>query len=242
MAKREEGKSSKDLFEELIVLQEALMQMYEDRDLKGYKSIYKVSDIQALEVEVNALNEKLLAEEYDLSEFKKLRDDQLSIIEENRKKEADLIIQLNRCRRDLRLATLRKNSIDKVINNNEGEGYTTDIEIKKILEDVDMTDLDVDLFCKEFKITNPNISKDNFVLKMFSFFKSNKAFKHYSNDDIAVLFRRNFKVDGKRLSFVAIKELYYANGKTADAYAKLYKIIKTKFQKHIKLHPNDLVF
>lgn len=240
MAKRKNIK--KDVFQEVSKLQEELMGMYKDRELKGYKSIYKLNDIKSLEVRVNSLNDELLADEYNLKEFTELRDSQVKLLNLNIAKEAEILKDLDVCRRSIRLATLRKNSLGRIINENEGEGYITDIDTKNILDEMDITDFDKGLFCREFQIDVPDLNSDDFVLKMFSFFRENEAYKHYSNGDLAVLFRRNFVVDGKRLSFVKIKELYYADEKTSDTYSKIYKIIRDKFRKHIKFHPEELVF
>lgn len=241
MAKRKKV-SKKDLFQEVSKLQEELMEMYKDRELKGYKSIYKLNGIKALEVKVNSLNDKLLAEEYDLTEFTKLRDSQVTLLANNEAKEKKLLASLEKCRRNIRLATLRKNSLGVIINANEGEGYITDIDTQSILDTIDVTDFDIKLFCTDFKIEDPDLSVDKFVLTMFSFFRNNEAFKHYSDEDIAVLFRRNFVVEGKRLTFVQIKEIYYPDGKTSDSYNKLYKTIRDKFRKHREVRPFSLVF
>jgi len=242
MAKIRKRKKEQDIFEEANLLQDKLMLMYEDRKIKGYKSLYKLSDIKSLEVEINSLNDKLLSEEYDLEEFLKLRDSQIKSIEVQSKLEEDLMQQLEQARKSLRLATLRKQSLTKIIEDNEGKGYLTDLGTKSLLDDMDITDFDMSSFCLDFHIELPNLSDDDFVLKMFSFFRSNEAFKHYSEGDLAVLFRRNFVIDKKRLTFVSIKEQFYPDGKTPDTYSKLYKIIRDKFRKHIKLHPNDLRF
>ena len=240
MAKKKQVK--RDIFEEVTEKQAQLMSMYEDRKLKGYKSQYLLSDIKKLEIEVNQLESQILREEYDLKEFTKLREGRIKIMNTNLQKERELSIELEQVKTNIRVATLRLKSLAGIINENEGEGYTHEIQSKSILEDIDITDFNVNLFCKDFLIENPELSDDDFVLKMFSFFKGNEAFKHYSDNDIALLFRRNFVVEGKRLSFPQIKNLYYADGKTVDSYTKLYKIIRDKFRKHIKFHPADLVF
>jgi len=236
------AKKNIDLFKKVSELQEQLMLMYEDRDLKGYQSKYLLTDIKALEVEINEYNTQLLAEEYDLKEFEKLRASQIENLNSNIAKERDLVVSLEKARRNIRVATLRASSIGKIINEKEGDGYIADLETQTILDDMDITDFDISWFCREFSLIVPNISDDDFVLKMFSYFKSSETFKHYSDDDLALLFRRNFIVDGKRLTFKQIKEMYYPDGKTTDTYTKLYKIIKDKFRKHIKFHPDDVNF
>jgi len=235
-------KKKTDLFKKVSELQEQLTNMYKDRDEKGYQSKYLLTDIKKLEIEVNELNTELLREEYDLSEFLKLRDNQLLNLKDNLIIEKDSASKLEKARRNIRVSALRANSLNTIINENEGASYISMTETKGILDNMDITDFDMSLFCKEFSLEIPNISEDDFILKMFSFFRSNEAFKHYSDEDLALLFRRNFVVDDKRLSFKQIKELYYPNDKTADSYTKLYKIIKDKFRKHIKFHPDDIAF
>ena len=54
MKKKRVKKAPKvDLFEEVNLLQEKLMKMYKDREEKGYKSDFLLSDIKALEIEIN---------------------------------------------------------------------------------------------------------------------------------------------------------------------------------------------
>lgn len=242
MAKRKSKKV--DSFEEVAKLQEKLMEMYKDREEKGYKSEYLIKEIQELEAEVNRLEGLLLAEEYNRNEFVSQRNQALSKFADMEREETELLKRLEVVRRSKRLATLRSDMFMSIIADNEGEDYLNELETADMLKTgkIDYRMLDVELFCKELGIKNPKLTLSDFVLKMFSFFRSNMAFKHYTDEDLAILFRRNFIIEDKRLSFKEIKEKYYPNGKTSESYTKQYKIIKDKFRKHIKFHPDDLVF
>lgn len=237
----------KDLFEEVNELQEKLMSMYKDRKDKGYKSDFLLSEIKNLEVSINEKETLLLKEEYDKDAFIVLRNqakNQLIGVEE---KELILLDKLDRLRRTKRLCELRSQSLTSILKEKEGDSFISEIDTKDIIKDTfKFPPVDYNLICLDLSIDISKVlslKKEDFVLKMFSYLRGNKAFSHYDDKDLAILFYRNsLNKEGKRLSFKDIKETYYVEGKTAETYTKLYKILKDKIRKNLKIKPDDLIF
>lgn len=226
-------------------LQDKLNKMYADREEKGYKSDYLISDMKDLEIRISKIEKELLKEEYDKDFTYSILKDVRATLEDDIQLEKELFSKLERVRANIRKNKLKQANLESILKEQEGANYISEMDYKSLVDSFDHKNFDVDLFCKtyELDLTDKVKHKPSFVMTMFSFLKSSEAFEGYLENDLMIIFYREIMEDGKRLSFSEIKQRYYANDDKSDtSFAKLHKKIKDKLKKYIKVHKDSLPF